>query len=60
MVENEICNVIANANQEFVFNVVEGRAIPKEDVKNFIKDLLNTCDECEYKYIMERLVEEAF
>jgi hypothetical protein len=59
MVENEICNVIAKANREFVYNVIEGRAIPKEDVKNFIKDLLNACDECEYLYIMERLLEET-
>ncbi len=39
--------------------MIEGRAITKEDVKNFIIDVLNTCDKDEYDYIMNRLVEEA-
>ena len=55
MVENEIVNVIAKANKEFVYNFVEGRAISKDDVKETIAEMLETCNKDECEYIMQRI-----
>jgi hypothetical protein len=55
MVETEIVNVIARANKEFVYNLVEGRAISKEDVKETIAEMLETCSKEECDYIMQRI-----
>ena len=55
MVVKNIIETIASYNKEFVHSVVEGRSISKEEVKNFIVDLLGNCGDNEIDYILERL-----
>lgn len=58
MVNTTIIEVLAGFNKEAVHNVLEGRLIFKEDLKNFIVDLLRECEDDEVDYILERLTEE--
>lgn len=57
MVNPNIRNVIANMNKEFVSDVVNGTPISKEELKNFIVDMLRECDDDECEWIQKRLIE---
>ena len=43
MVTKSILETIASYNKNFVHSAVEGSSISKEEVKNFIVDLLRNC-----------------
>jgi len=55
MVVKNIIETIASYNKNFVHSAVEGSSISKEEVKNFIVDLLRNCGDNEVDYILDRL-----